>query len=111
MRIARHDREPIREAPLLAAGALIVAGVLLMRSDPEALAMPRRRGSLASARRRYRRGDRVGAVAQETRDRVADLLPSNLAAGIGRSVLFAGIGIVLARVLDRLADDRSASKF
>ena len=100
-----NDREPIREAPLLAAGALIVAGMLLLRSDPETLSMPRRRGTLASARRRFRRGDRVGAVAQETRDRVADVLPSNLAAGIGRSVLFAGIGIVLARVLDRLADE------
>ena len=101
----RHE-EPIREAPLVAGLALVIGGALLMRMDPDVLAMPRRRPASERAGERFRRGDRVGAAAQKSRDKVLRAMPSNLLAGVGRAVAMAGAGLLLVRLLDRLAGDR-----
>jgi hypothetical protein len=102
----RHDDDaPADEAPLAAALLLIVGGTLLMQADSRLLALPRRRNTLERARRRYRRGDRLGAAAQESRDRILDLMPRNLAAGIGRTLVFAGVGMLAVRLLDLLSGD------
>lgn len=97
--------KPMREAPLVAGVALLVCGALLMRLGPDLLEMPQRRKARESALARFRRGDRVGAAAQQARDRLVDILPSNLLGGIGRALVFAGAGVLVVRLLDLLAGD------
>ncbi len=97
--------EPMREAPLVAAVALVVAGAVLMRLGPELLEMPQPRKGRESALVRFRRGDRMGAAAQRARDTLVEILPANLLGGIGRGLVFAGAGILVVRLLDFLAGD------
>lgn len=106
--MADPHEQPFPEAPLIAGVALAVCGLLLMRLNPDLLAMPRRRVTPESALARYRRGDRVGAAAQQARDAIVRMLPKNLLGGIGRGLVFAGAGILAVRLLDMLAGDQSA---
>jgi hypothetical protein len=96
------------EAPLVAGVALALCGVLLMQLNPDLLAMPKRRPAKQSAIRRFRGGDQVGALAQQARDVLIQVLPKNLLGGIGRGLVFAGVGILAVRLLDMLAGDESA---
>ena len=73
-------------APFVAAGAMVVAGLLMHRYRPAAadLRGPRRRpGVPASAR--------AGDVARETREAVAAVTPDNLVGGMGRTLILAGV--------------------
>ena len=103
----RHDH-PFPEAPLVAGVALALCGVLLMQLNPDLLAMPKRRPTKENAIRRFRGGDQVGAVAQQARDVLIHVLPKNLLGGIGRGLVFAGVGILAVRLLDMLAGDEDA---
>ena len=97
--------EPVREAPVVAGLGLMALGLILSRLESRTLAMPAPRRRRRDARARFRRGDRIGAVAQASRDRLVDFMPNNIAAGIGRSMLIAGCGLLVVRALDRLAGE------
>jgi hypothetical protein len=101
---------PIREAPIIAGVALVVCGALLMRLGPDLLAMPAPRTARQSALARFRRGDRLGGVAQQIRGALVEILPANVLGGLGRGLVFAGAGILVVRLLDLLAGDDGARR-
>jgi hypothetical protein len=103
--MSKVQEGPIREAPIVAGVALVVCGALLMRLGPDLLAMPAPRRTRQNALARFRRGDRLGAVAQRARDVLAEILPGNLLGNVGRGLVFAGGGILVVRLLDLLAGD------
>ena len=106
--MSRPHEQPFPEAPLVAGVALALCGVLLMQLNPDLLAMPKKRPTAQNALRRFRGGDQVGAVAQQARDVLIHVLPKNLLGGIGRGLVFAGVGILAVRLLDMLAGDEDA---
>ncbi len=103
--MAKIQEQPIREAPLIAGAALVVCGALLMRLGPDLLAMPAPRKARESALVRFRRGDRVGGVAQQVRQTLVEILPANVLGGLGRGLVLAGAGILVVRLLDLLAGE------
>ncbi len=113
MFVGKHSElssAPMREAPLIAGVALLVCGAVLMRLGPDLLEMPAPRKARESAVARFRRGDRLGAAAQQARDGLVEVLPSNLLGGIGRALAFAGAGVLVVRLLDLLAGDDGRRK-
>ena len=103
--MAKLQEQPIREAPLIAGVALVVCGALLMRLGPDLLAMPAPRKARESALARFRRGDRLGGVAQQVRQALVEILPANVLGGLGRGLVFAGAGILVVRLLDWLDEE------
>jgi hypothetical protein len=103
--MARRYEEPIREAPVIAGVALVICGALLMRLGPDLLAMPAPRKARQSALVRFRGGDRLGAVAQQVRQALVEILPANVLGGLGRGLVFAGAGILVVRLLNLLDDE------
>ena len=84
--------------PYVLGAAAITAGVLLTLWSP-------RRADLPAARRAPRLPDRdAGSALRETREAVAAVTPDNAAAGIGRSLVFIGAGLVTVTLLDALGD-------
>lgn len=103
--MTKQYEEPIREAPVIVGVALVVCGALLMRLGPDLLAMPAPRRVGQSALVRFRRGDRLGAVVQQVRQALVEILPANVLGGLGRGLVFAGAGILVVRLLHLLDDE------
>lgn len=97
--------QPFHASPLLGGIVLVAAGAALMQVRPHLLDVPGRFDAAKSPRERLDEGDRLGAVAQEGRDRLLDFLPSNLFEWVGRGLITLGGLVVFTRLLDRLVDD------
>jgi hypothetical protein len=91
--------KPVFELSPWLIGALLVGGGLLLRAwEPTALTLPDRPDAMHRDRG-MRRGIR------RTRDGIARILPSNMTASIGRSLVIMGAGLVLVRLLDMAVED------
>ncbi|WP_241524066.1 hypothetical protein [Oceaniglobus indicus] len=101
-----HDITPLpaadpaaKAAPLLSGLALIGLGFLIRRWRPLALELPQRGHG----------DDRHDTYAQRaarvTRDGVVRVMPRNLNATLGRSLIIAGAGLIAIRALDALVGD------
>lgn len=94
------DNAP-RSSPLLSGIALLIAGVFVRRLKPSFLELPEHDGSGSNDRGMSR-------AARKSRDGVARVLPSNLTASIGRTLIIMGAGLILVRALDELVEDEDA---
>ncbi|ETW13507.1 glucosyltransferase MdoH [Roseivivax marinus] len=91
-------------APLFAGAAMIGAGLLMRRIEPETLRVPE-----PSRRPKSLRDVRSGRDAvRATRDGIARFTPHNLTKTLGRSLVLMGAATIAVRMLDELVDDDSA---
>lgn len=81
-------------APLIIGATLIAGGLLLHAWKPAALSLPDRPDAAGPASR-----------ARRLRDGIMRLLPGNVTQSLGRSLVVAGAGIVLLRLLDLAVED------
>tara|TARA_R110002110_G_scaffold117021_24_gene289242 strand:+ start:376 stop:672 length:297 start_codon:yes stop_codon:yes gene_type:complete len=95
-------QKQVQSSPLLAGLALLGAGLLVRRWQPDLLALPDRPDDAAGNDRGVRR------AARKSRDGLAGVLPGNLTGSIGRSLIVMGAGLLMIRALDELveAEDR-----
>lgn len=87
-----------RLVPVLVAGGLVAAGVLLLRVDPGSAQVPD-----AAAFGEGRRRGRLRNAALAARDAVRPFAPSNLTDQVGRSLILGGVALLLTRLFDEIA--------
>ncbi|SEN42884.1 hypothetical protein [Palleronia pelagia] len=92
---------PAELSPIIVGAALLGTGMLLRRWQPSALSLPERPDTL-------HRDSGARRAARKTRDGIARVLPSNLTGSLGRTLIIAGAGLVLVRLLDFAVDDGEA---
>ncbi|PZX18241.1 hypothetical protein LX81_00870 [Palleronia aestuarii] len=90
-----------RTSPLFTGAVLLGAGLLLRQWQPSALTLPERPEISIRDRGMHR-------AARKARDGIAQILPSNLTASLGRTLIVAGLGLLLVRLLDMAVDDDAA---
>ncbi len=90
--------------PILLGLAMVGIGFAARRVEPELLSLPEPSGRV---RIRDIRGGRDAARA--ARDGIAGLIPRNLTASLGRTLMLMGGALIVVRALDELVDDDSAS--
>lgn len=89
----------MRTSPLLSGLALLGAGLVVRRWQPDLLTLPDKDDEADSGDRGIRR------AARKSRDGLAGALPGNLTGSIGRSLIIMGAGLILVRALDELVED------
>lgn len=92
-------QKKMRTSPLLSGLALLGAGLLVRRWQPELLSLPDNDDDAQDSDRGIRR------AARKSRDGLAGALPGNLTGSIGRSLVIMGAGLILVRALDELVED------
>ncbi|MHA6345003.1 hypothetical protein [Roseivivax sp. CAU 1761] len=83
---------------------MVVAGLLLRRTDPDLLRLPQ-----PATKPHWRGLTRRRDMARTARDGIAGLIPRNLTGSLGRTLILMGGALVLVRALDELVDDDSAN--
>ncbi|WP_018146723.1 hypothetical protein [Henriciella marina] len=92
---------PGKNAPLIAAAALVGTGVLLRQWKPTLLDMPEPR------KKRPHLDSGMSRKVRKARDGVAKFaLPSNMLNSLGNSLLAIGGGLALLRLVDEVVDDK-----
>ena len=89
-------------APLLLGLAMVGIGFAARRVQPDVLRLPEPGGHM---RLRDVRGGRDAA--RVARDGIAGLIPRNLTASLGRTLMLMGGALIVVRTLDELVDDDS----
>lgn len=86
-----------RVLPIAVGTALVASGILLWRTKPSVLALPDPVpiGDESTP-------SRLVAAAHGARDRIARVMPENLATSIGRALAVTGLALILVRLLDEV---------
>ncbi len=87
--------------PLLLGLAMVALGLAASRIEPGALSLP-----APSARRKRLSDVRTGRdAAKVARDGIANFIPDNLTASIGRTLMLMGGALLAVRLLDEFVED------
>ncbi|APE44342.1 hypothetical protein BOO69_13720 [Sulfitobacter alexandrii] len=92
-------QEKMRTSPLVSGLALLGAGLLIRRWQPDLLTLPDDDDDSRGHDHGIRR------AARKSRDGLAGALPGNLTGSIARSLMIMGAGLILVRALDELVED------